>query len=379
VIARGDHEFVSKDGSSFVVFVPDVEGQSIELVLHEPSPGARRAIRIDAARAQTIEQAFAHQLATAPDRFKDQAPTEDGKAAVLRAIDELQRGAPNYDRMSAQLADNVRRQVPQLHAMLRELGAVESVFFRGVGPGGYDIYGAKFAKGFAEFRILVGSGGTTEDMIFRPDGDDTPGGLVACSEERSLRSSPGTAPIQLFLYNASGADIRVFALDFEGKRRRSISIGDDRSAPILTYIRRPWVVTDASGQCLQIIQPGHSTRYLAIEPPGPGEPSVRSASRRTSPTPGSEDALRRYIDELRRGEPDYDRMTPEVAAETRRQLLLNQATLARFGALRAMSFRGVTALGSDIYIAHFANGSAEWRIGLVKQGRIGRMALGPVY
>jgi hypothetical protein len=100
---------------------------------------------------------------------------------------------------------------------------------------------------------------------------------------------------------------------------------------------------------------------------------------RTSPTPGSEDALRRYIDELRRGEPDYDRMTPEVAAETRRQLLLNQATLARFGALRAMSFRGVTALGSDIYIAHFANGSAEWRIGLVKQGRIGRMALGPVY
>jgi hypothetical protein len=181
------------------------------------------------------------------------------------------------------------------------------------------------------------------------------------------------------LYNASGADIRVFALDFEGKRRRSVSIGDDRSAPILTYIKRPWVVTDASGQCLEIILPGRSMRYLAIEPPGTGEPSVRSASLRTSPAPGGEDALRRYIDELRRGEPDYDRMTPEVAAQTRQQLLLNQATLARFGALRAMSFRGVTALGSDIYIAHFANGSAEWRIGLVKQGRIGRMALGPVY
>ena len=98
-------------------------------------------------------------------------------------------------------------------------------------------------------------------------------------------------------------------------RRRSISIGDDRSAPILTYIRRPWVVTDASGQCLEIILPGRSTRYLAIEPPGTGTPSVPSgALLRTSPAPGGEDALRHYIDTLRRGEPDYDRMTPEVAA-----------------------------------------------------------------
>jgi hypothetical protein len=28
-------------------------------------------------------------------------------------------------------------------------------------------------------------------------------------------------------------------------------------------------------------------------------------------------------------------------------------------------------------MAHFANGSAEWRIGLAKDGTIGRIALGP--
>jgi len=39
----------------------------------------------------------------------------------------------------------------------------------------------------------------------------------------------------------------------------------------------------------------------------------------------------------------------------------------------------VSPLGSDIYFVQFANGSAEWRIGLVKQGRIGRIALGPQY
>jgi hypothetical protein len=42
-----------------------------------------------------------------------------------------------------------------------------------------------------------------------------------------------------------------------------------------------------------------------------------------------------------------------------------------------MSFRGVTSMGNDIYVAHFANGTAERRIGLLKDGTIGRIALSP--
>jgi hypothetical protein len=379
VIAHSDREFVSTDAGTFVIFMSDAAlGSTTELLLHEPSPGARRAVRIDAVRAQAIASAFARRVAAAPDRFKDQAPADGSKAAVLRAIEELQHGAPRYERMSEQLADNVRRQISQLHAMTTALGTVESVFFRGVGPGGYDIYGAKFAGGFAEFRILVDPDGNIEDMIFRPNGDDTPGGMVTCAQEQTLRSLPRTAPIRLGLYNSSGADIRVFALDFDGRRSRYVMIGDDRSAPILTYIGHPWVVTDTAGQCLEIIMPGQSTRFVTITPDA-REQAVRSAPRRPSPMPGSEQALRQYIDRLGRGDPNYDGMTPEVAAETRQQLLLNQAILAKLGALRAMSFRGVGQSGNDIYVVHFANGSAEWRIGLVKEGKIGRIALGPSY
>jgi hypothetical protein len=72
-------------------------------------------------------------------------------------------------------------------------------------------------------------------------------------------------------------------------------------------------------------------------------------------------------------------MTPEVAAQTRRQLPYEQAILGKLGTLKAMSFRGVSALGSDIYMVHFANGTAEWRIGLTRDGAIGRIALGPQY
>ncbi len=378
VIAHSETDFVSADGKAFVVFLRERrQDPASELLLHQPALGARSARRIDAARAAEIEAAFARWVAAVPDRFKDQTPAPGGKAAVLQAIEDLQRNVPNYERMSPQLADSVRRNASELHAMLTALGPPESIFFRGVGPGGYDIYGAKFANGFAEFRLLMGADGKIEDLVFRPDGDDTLGRFAACSEEPTLKSVSGAAPIKWVLYNARGADIQLFELDGNGKRIPYGTIGEDRSAAIQTYVARPWVVADAAGQCLEIVLLGQRTRFLTVQPAPAGE--QHAAPRRSTPMPGSEDALRRYIDALGRGEPDYDQMTPEVAAQTRQQLLLNQAILAKLGELRAMSFRGVTPLGNDLYMVHFANGSAEWRIGLVMGGRIGRIALGPQY
>jgi beta-lactamase regulating signal transducer with metallopeptidase domain len=372
--AHGDSDFVSRDTNEAITFTSDTEGRTTALLLGEPGVKARRAVRIDAERAQEIESAFARQLATAPDRFKDQLPVDGSKAAVLWAIDDLQRGAPSYGRMSKHLADIARRQIAQLHAMLTALGAVESIFFRGVGPGGYDIYGAKFASGLAEFRVRLATDGNIEDIIFRADGDSTPGEILTCAQEQTLKAVRDAMPIQLQLFNESGADIHAFALDGDGRRSRDLMIGDDRSPQFLAHVGEPWVITDVSGQCLEIIMPGQSTRFLTIP-----DARQQAAPQRTSPMSGSEQALRRYIEALRRGEPNYGDMTRQVAAYTRQQLLLNQAILARLGALRAMSFRTVTTNGADVYFVHFANGSAEWRIRLVKQGRIGRIALGPAY
>jgi hypothetical protein len=125
------------------------------------------------------------------------------------------------------------------------------------------------------------------------------------------------------------------------------------------------------------VLPGQHTRYHTVEAAGANGRPEHPVSRRTAPLTGSEQMLRQYIEALGRGEPNYDRMTSEVAAQTRQQLPFNQAIVSRLGPLRAMSFRGVTSMGSDIYMAHFANGTAEWRISLVKDGMIGRIALGP--
>ena len=374
--AAGNGEYVYGSAALRMSFVSD--GQGTMLVLRQRGQNLV-STPVDEARAAAVESVFVRQIAEAPDRFREQSPAPGSREAVLRGIEELQRGAPDYQRMSPPLADGMRRQLGELHTMLTVLGAPEAIFFRGVGPGGYDIYGVKFANGFGEFRLLMGTDGTIEDVAFRPDGDDTPGGVAACSEEASLKPSPDKAPIRLLLFNDTGADINLVSVDVDGQRTRRGTIGTDRSGSILSYVARPWIITDAAGTCLEIVWPGQRTRFLLVHSRQERDQPDRAIAMRRMPTAGSEEALHRYIDGLKRGQPNYDQMTSEVAGETRRNLLLHQAILAKLGTMRAMSFRGVTPLGNDIYTVHFANGSAEWRVGLVKNGRIGRIALGPQY
>jgi hypothetical protein len=355
------------------IFLRDGQTGVTQVLFHEPVSGSRLAPRVGMAMAKAIEEEFARRISEIPDRFREQTPLPGSKEAILRGIEDLRHGTPNYDRMSASLAAKIRRQVPELQAMFNALGTVESIFFRGVGPGGYDFYGVKFANGSAEFRLLLGADGLADDVIFRADGNDAPGGVVACSKEQELKFPAGTAPIHLLFYNATGAGIQLYKLDSEANRTARGVIGENASSSVLTSVDSPWVVADSSGKCLEIVLPGQSTRYHTVEAAAAEHP----LSRRTAPLAGSEEMLRQYIEALGRGEPNYDRMTPEVAAQTRQQLPFNLAILSRLGALRAVSFRGVTSMGSDIYMAHFANGTAEWRIALVKDGTIGRIALGP--
>jgi hypothetical protein len=361
-----------------VVFLRDDQARVTQILYNEPIYGARLAPRTTAARAKAIEADAARRIAEAPDRFRGQTPLPGSKEAVQRGVADMQNGTPNYERMSAALAAKVRRQTAYLHPMLKSLGTVESIFFRGVGPGGYDIYGVKFANGSAEVRMLLGADGKADDVIFRPDGNDAPGAILACSEEGSLKSRHESAPISVFFYNGSGKDIQLYELDGEGRRVARGTLGEDVSYTVWTSVDRPWVVTDAAGKCLEIVLPGQRTRYNNVQGARNDQPE-RSAPLRTAPLAASEEMLRQYIEGLSRGRPNYDHMTSEVAAFTRQQLPLNQAILNRLGALQAMSFRGVSYSGNDIYLAHFANGTAEWRIGLVKDRTIGRIALGPQF
>lgn len=110
----------------------------------------------------------AEQAAVIAQRVKDQKPAPGTEAALRRNIEELQRGEPNYDQMSPQLADVTRQQLPQLKQIMAQLGALQSVTFTGVGPGGADIYQVKFEHGSTEWRISLGPDGKASGIGFRP-------------------------------------------------------------------------------------------------------------------------------------------------------------------------------------------------------------------
>jgi hypothetical protein len=89
-------------------------------------------------------------------------------AALRRLIEEVRDGKPNYDLMGTNLAATTRQQLPQLQSNIVQLGSVQSLSFKGVGPAGADIYQVQFANGALEFRIGLGPDGKVETVGMRP-------------------------------------------------------------------------------------------------------------------------------------------------------------------------------------------------------------------
>jgi hypothetical protein len=94
-------------------------------------------------------------------------------------------------------------------------------------------------------------------------------------------------------------------------------------------------------------------------------------------TPGSEVALRKYIEGIASGMPDYDAMTPEWARTARQSLAFAQRAQAAAGAIQSIEFGGIDPDGRNIYVVRQANGITNARIGLDADGKINFAMLRP--
>ena len=131
--------------------------------------------RLDDAEAKRVADA----AAAFEKRFKDQTAEPGSEAAVRRTIDELRTGKPNYDLMSPNS--------PTQHAsscltssQRSPRWALCSVIFKGVGPGGADIYQVNFENKSVDYRIWLGADGKTESSNLRPSEYPIP--IVATAE-----------------------------------------------------------------------------------------------------------------------------------------------------------------------------------------------------
>jgi len=141
----------------------DAQGRPTEMILHQNGRD-QTAKRVDDAEFKRI----ADGAAAAAKRFKDQTAMPGSDVALRKMIEDLRNGKPDYDHMSTGLAAATRQQLPQIQPMISQMGALQSLTFTGVGPGGADIYAAKFENGSLEYRIILGSDGKVEGAQVRP-------------------------------------------------------------------------------------------------------------------------------------------------------------------------------------------------------------------
>jgi hypothetical protein len=139
------------------------EGKASQMILHQNGRDVP-AKRLDEAEAKRLADA----AAAAAKRFKEQTAAPGSEAAVRKLLEDLRAGKPDYDSMSAALAAATRQQLSQLQPMIAQLGAIQSVTFKGVGQAFADIYEVKFEKGSLDSRIWLAPDGKVESALVRP-------------------------------------------------------------------------------------------------------------------------------------------------------------------------------------------------------------------
>ena len=142
-----------------------------------------------AVEGQTSRPAMAP---SAPPPATSSVPTAGTEAALRSLVSGLARGSPDYDKLSPQFAEVVRRDLPMTQGMFSSLGELKSVTFRGRGSEGDDAYNLVFANGEVMMSAALDAEGRMAGGILQLVGPSAPpaapGAVPAAGTERALRS-----------------------------------------------------------------------------------------------------------------------------------------------------------------------------------------------
>lgn len=103
------------------------------------------------------------------------APTAGTEAALRRLVAGLASGSPDYDKLSAQFGEIVRRDLPMTHPMFKSLGELKSITFRGRSTRGDDAYSLVFANGEVLMSASLDADGRMAGGVLAPPGAKIPG------------------------------------------------------------------------------------------------------------------------------------------------------------------------------------------------------------
>ncbi|WP_395396147.1 hypothetical protein WBP07_22785 (plasmid) [Novosphingobium sp. BL-8A] len=107
---------------------------------------------------------------SAPLAANGSVPTAGTEAALRSLVAGLAKGTPDYDKLSPQFAEIVRRDLPMTHGMFNSLGELKSITFRGRGAMGDDTYDLVFSNGEVVMSAVLDSDGRMAGGILQPPG-----------------------------------------------------------------------------------------------------------------------------------------------------------------------------------------------------------------
>ena len=97
-------------------------------------------------------------------------PTAGTEAALRSLVAGLASGSPDYDKLSPQFAEVVRRDLPRTQPLFSSMGELRSVTFRGRGERGDDVYNLVFANGGVTMSAALDAEGRMAGGILQPGG-----------------------------------------------------------------------------------------------------------------------------------------------------------------------------------------------------------------
>jgi len=135
-------------------------------------------------------------------------------------------------------------------------------------------------------------------------------------------------------------------------------------------------ITNSQGRVTDLIlhQDGFERSWKRID----GKSAERQITRleerikNNLPDPRTEKALRRFVEGIISGDPNYDEMAPEQAQAIRDQLTGLQSFIREKGQIRSIRFVGVQENGDDTYHVEHERRLFRWTIGLGSDGKVER-------
>lgn len=114
--------------------------------------------RVDTAESTAAQEAIKARVAA-------QTAAPGSEAALKRVVDSMVAGNIAYDEMESVLADVTRQQEAHIKPMMKQLGAVKSITFKGVGDMGWDAYEVKYENGTLTFRVAMAPSGKMGGLL----------------------------------------------------------------------------------------------------------------------------------------------------------------------------------------------------------------------